>query len=321
MKTENVINITNDTGALRESINQLVNSSNITQAQISRETSIGKTRLSQFLSNSYTGDNAPIISTLATWLDLHSNKQNVMPSAPDFVETTTAKQVISTLRYAQASRGDGMSVVMGAPGVGKSAAAKHYADKMPNCWLVIASPSLSGLVGFFYELAMELGIENPPRRANSLCHAIRHRLEGSNGLIVIDEADHLQLEVIEELRVMQQKVGVGLALVGNPTVYGKMVGDSRKVDLSRLESRIAKRLSIPKVKKSDITSIATAWGLTSNKETNLIHTIAGKRGQLRKLSHTLRLASMLAQGSNQRLNDTHITDAFNDLKQEGFDQA
>ncbi|WP_354624869.1 AAA family ATPase [Psychromonas sp. MME2] len=321
MTEENVISINSNANSLRESINTLINSSSYTQAQISRETSIGKTRLSQFLSNSYTGDNAPIISTLSQWLELHTNKQSVMPSAPDFVKTTTAKQVISTLRYAQASRGDGMSVVMGAPGVGKSAAAKYYADNAPNCWLVVASPSLSSLVGFFYELAMELGIDNPPRRANSLCHVIRHRLEGTNGLIVIDEADHLQLEVIEELRVMQQKVGVGLALVGNPTVYGKMVGDSRKVDLSRLESRIAKRLSIPKVKQSDITSIATAWGLTSDVELDLINNIAGKRGQLRKLSHTLRLASMIAQGSNQRMNESHIRSAFNDLKQEGADHV
>ena len=321
MTEENVISITSNAEALREAVNKLVDSTSYTQAQISRETSIGKTRLSQFLSNSYTGDNAPIISTLHSWLDMHSNKQNIMPSAPDFVQTTTAKQVISTLRYAQASRGDGMSVVMGAPGVGKSAAAKYYSDKMANCWLIIASPSIAGLVGFFYELAMELGIENPPRRKDSLCHAIRHRLEGTNGLIVIDEADHLQLEVIEELRVMQQKVGVGLALVGNPTVYGKMVGDSRKVDLSRLESRIAKRLSIPKVKQSDITSIATAWGLTSDLELALINKIAGKRGQLRKLSHTLRLASMIAQGSNERMSEAHIRAAFNDLKQEGVDHA
>jgi len=321
MTEENVISITSNADTVRIAINNLVASSSYTQAQIARETSIGKTRLSQFLSNSYKGDNAPIISTLHQWLDMHSNKQNSMPVAPDFVQTTTAKQVISTLRYAQASRGDGMSVVMGAPGVGKSAAAKHYADKMPNCWLIIASPSIAGLVGFFYELAMELGIENPPRRKDSLCHAIRHRLEGTNGLIVIDEADHLQLEVIEELRVMQQKVGVGLALVGNPTVYGKMVGDSRKVDLSRLESRIAKKLSIPKVKKSDISAIASAWGLISDSEMKLIHSIADKRGQLRKLSHTLRLASMIAQGSNERLGESHIRDAFNDLKQEGFDHV
>ncbi|MEI6897863.1 MAG: AAA family ATPase [Psychromonas sp.] len=321
MTEENNTSITSDANALRGVINTLIEGSSYTQAQISRETSIGKTRLSQFLSNSYNGDNAQIISTLQQWFELHTSKQNVMPSAPNFVQTTTAKQVISTLRYAQASRGDGMSVVMGAPGVGKSAAAKYYADKMPNCWLVIASPSIAGLIGFFYELAMELGIESPPRRANSLCHAIRHRLEGTNGLIVIDEADHLQLEVIEELRVMQQKVGVGLALVGNPTIYGKMVGDSRKVDLSRLESRIAKRLSIPKVKQSDIISIATAWGLTSDLELTLIKSIAGKRGQLRKLSHTLRLASMIAQGKSERMNEVHIRDAFNELKQEGFEHA
>ena len=320
MTEENVISINNNADNLRQAINTLVAGSNYTQAQIARETSIGKTRLSQFLSNSYTGDNAPIISTLGQWFELHASKQNVMPVAPDFVMTNIAKNIISSLRYAQMSDGDGMTVIMGAPGVGKSVAVKEYAKK-PNTWLVIASPSITGLVGFFYELAMTLGIENAPRRKDSLCHAICNRLAGTKGLIVIDEADHLQLEVIEELRVMQQKVGVGLALVGNPTIYGKMVGDSRKVDLSRLESRISKKLSIPKVNAGDINAIATAWGLTTALEMDLINKIAGKRGQLRKLSHTLRYASMLAQGNNERMNDTHIRAAFNELKQDGFDNA
>ena len=320
MTEENVISITANADAVREAVNSIVAKSNYTQAQIARETSIGKTRLSQFLSNSYTGDNAPIISTLAQWLELHTSKQNIMPIAPDFVMTNIAQKIIHSLQYAKMSNGDGMTVIMGAPGVGKSVAVKEYAKK-PNTWLVIASPSITGLVGFFYELAMELGIENPPRRKDSLCHAIRHRLEGTKGLIVIDEADHLQLEVIEELRVMQQKVGVGLALVGNPTIYGKMVGDSRKVDLSRLESRISKKLSIPKVNKSDITAIASAWGLTTDLEMALVNKIAGKRGQLRKLSHTLRYASMIAQDSSERMNEAHIRAAFNALKQEGFDNV
>ena len=57
MTEENVISITSNAEALREAVNKLVDSTSYTQAQISRETSIGKTRLSQFLSNSYTGDN------------------------------------------------------------------------------------------------------------------------------------------------------------------------------------------------------------------------------------------------------------------------
>lgn len=318
MTDSNVVAMTDHANAVREAVKAVI-ASGVSQAEVARETSMTTSLLSQILNGTYKAPSEKHLHTLQQWLDMRKSRETDMPTAPSFVETTTSKQVFNTLRYAHISRGDGMTVVMGAPGVGKSEAVKEYAKRSPNCWIVVASPSISGLLGFFYELAMELGIENAPRRKDSLCHAIRRRLEGSGGLIIIDEADHLQLEVIEELRVLQQKIGIGLALVGNPTVYGKMVGNSRNIDLSRLESRVSKKLSILKVKKRDIDAIAAAWQLTSDTEMQLIHSIAGNKGQLRKLSHTLRLASMIAQGKNERLNLDHVRGAYAELRQDSME--
>lgn len=59
--------------------------------------------------------------------------------------------------------------------------------------------------------------------------AIREKLEGTNKVIIIDEAQHLQLRSLEEIRTWADanpitgQQGVGIALIGNTEVYTRMV--------------------------------------------------------------------------------------------------
>ncbi|MFB9086111.1 AAA family ATPase [Erwinia tracheiphila] len=87
------------------------------------------------------------------------------------------------------------------------------------------------------------------RRAGQLGRAIRRKLRGTQGLLIIDEADHLDYPVLEELRILQEETGIGLALVGNHQVYARLTGgSSRSVDFARLFSRIAKKSGHPEDK-------------------------------------------------------------------------
>ncbi|MFZ5059001.1 AAA family ATPase, partial [Klebsiella pneumoniae] len=85
-----------------------------------------------------------------------------------------------------------------------------------------------------------------------LARALRRRLDGTQGLIIIDEADHLGAEALEELRLLQEATRVGLVLMGNHRVYSNMTGGNRTVEFARLFSRIAKRVAINKTKKADV---------------------------------------------------------------------
>ncbi len=106
-----------------------------------------------------------------------------------------------------------------------------------------------------------------------------------------------------------------MALIGNHQVYGKLTGgSSRNMDFARLFSRIAKKVSILKTKKADVEAIADAWGLNGKAERELIHALADKPGALRTISHTLRLASMFARGSNEVMTEKHIRAAVKDLE-------
>ncbi len=64
------------------------------------------------------------------------------------------------------------------------------------------------------------------------------KLKGSNKVIIIDEAQHLTVRVINHLRCMSDESGIGIAFVGNEEIYLKMRG-SGQASYAQLYSRIA----------------------------------------------------------------------------------
>ncbi|RLM14052.1 DNA transposition protein [Gibbsiella quercinecans] len=298
---------------IRARVRTTVEGSDVTYAAVAREVGISTSAISQFVKGEYRGDNNNVAGKLNVWLDNRNRRTNEMPTAPDFIITRTVKQIWDALQYAQLAQC--ITVIYGNSGVGKTRALQQFAESRPNVWLITVSPSRSSLSECLYELALELGIGDAPRRSGQLGRAIRRKLRGTNGIVMVDEADHLDYSVLEELRILQEETGVGLALIGNHQVYGKLTGgNSRNMDFARLFSRIAKKVSILKTKKADVDAIADAWGLANKAERELIQALSEKPGALRTISHTLRLASMFARGSNERLSEKHIRAAVKDLE-------
>ena len=72
---------------------------------------------------------------------------------------------------------------------------------------------------------------------------IREKLEGTNKVIIIDEAQHLKLTALEQIRTLADpnsitgKKGVGIVLIGNTEVYTKMRG-KQEARFAQLFSRI-----------------------------------------------------------------------------------
>jgi DNA transposition AAA+ family ATPase len=276
-------------------IRSLIEAKSVTSSQIAREVSVSAAALSQVLGGVYKADPATVIGKLENWLRLREQR-NANPSIdPGFVMTTTAKQIMDDLSYAQIT--ESIVVLYGASGVGKSKTLDEYQRSNNNVWKVTASPSRSSLTECLYEIAMELGMDQAPRTKGPLSRVIRQRLKGSEGLVIVDEADHLDYPTLEELRILQEETGVGMALVGNNKVYTQLTGGRRNEDFARLFSRIAKKRGIHKTKQADVRAIAEAWNITGGAEVSLMIQISERPGGLRLLSKTLKLAAMFAKGN------------------------
>lgn len=295
----------------RAALRAIVDNDGITYAMIAREAGSTSGAVSAFMNAKYKGDNESVNDKLTIWLANRAARSNQMPQAPDFIETKTYRQIEKTLMYSQIAQC--ISVIWGVPGVGKSKSLQHFSHKRPNVWMITVSPSRVSLVECLYEIALELGIGNAPRRAGQLGRVIRQKLRGTSGLLIIDEADQLGYSVLEELRILQEDTGIGLALVGNEKTYQNLHGgNSSNEDFARLFSRIAKVVSIKKTKLDDLKAISAAWGL-GKPEREIIFKLAAKPGALRVVTHTLRLAAMHAVGAGEALNEKHIRRAIEEL--------
>ncbi|EAV2253205.1 hypothetical protein EXO78_06340 [Salmonella enterica] len=279
---------------IRAAIRELIDNKTITGAALARETGQSTAAVSQYLNEKYKGDNDAVAASLQTWLETRNSVQNTLPVIPDYVVTPTSEKITAALTYAQLTHT--IALVYGHPGVGKSQVVKHYARTGNNVWCITASKSRTNELETMYELALAMGISDAPYQRGALSRLLRHRLRDTSALIVIDEADWLNYDAIEELRILQEECSIGLAFVGNHKVYDRLTGGTRSVDFARLFSRVAKKVVINNVLAGDVDAFCDAWNVTGRDERNLLKAIAKRPGALRSLSHILPLASIYASG-------------------------
>ncbi len=302
---------------LIEQVKQLIENKELTQTQIAKEIGFSGGALSSFLKGSYKGDNDKLETALKHWLNSQTQKTESFVSAPDFIETPTAKKIVADFDFVKMF--GKMGVVYGASGVGKTQAARQYTTSNNNVWMITARPSICTINEVLYEMALELGISDAPKRVGKLSRILKTKLTGTKGLMIIDEADHLPLNVLEEIRILQEECAVGFMLIGNDKVYTQMQGGfNQKHQFARLWSRSAKKQSVQQSSKKDIDAVAKAWGLDTADEKlmNTLYTIAQGAGSLRALTNYLQLASITAKARNKAIDLELILLAIKDMQGE-----
>lgn len=296
---------------VREHILVLKNSG-VVMADIARESGISASRLSQFLGGTYRGNSQLVADSLSVWLENRHTERNSLPVMPEFVITPAVRDIWGAFQYAQLNRS--IAVVYGNPGLSKTTAKEMFVSSRPNVWTFTVSRASVRVAGCLYAIAQAIGVEEPSMyRPDILYRQIRSELKGKKGLLIVDEADRLGYETLEELRILQEESGVGLVLIGNHRVYNRLTGNqSRDVDFARLFSRIAKRVVIETTSQADINAIADACELSADARP-VIGWLAKQAGALRMVFNTLKLASTKALSANESLTTGHIIAAINEL--------
>ncbi len=284
---------------LIEQVKQIIEEKGYTQTQVAKECGFSGGALSAFLKGNYKGDNDKLETALNAWLNNQTKKAEFV-SAPDFIETPTAIKIFADFEFVKMF--GKMGVIYGASGVGKTQSARYFAENNKNVWLITARPSICTINEILYEMALELGISDAPKRAGKLSRMLKTKLTGTKGLMIIDEADHLPYKVLEEIRILQEDSNVGFMLIGNDKVYTQMQGGfNQQHQFARLWSRNAKKQSVQQNSKKDIDAVAEAWGLdtTDKKLMNTLYSIGQGAGSLRALTNYLQLASITAKARNE----------------------
>lgn len=285
----------------------------VSQSRIALEAGMSTSMLSQWLKGDYQGDNTAAETKVQTWLSNRADKARLGARKDiGFIETPTAKKIISALSYAQTMHD--LVLVYGAAGVGKTHSLKHYREMRPNVWIVTMSPDAGTFSAALEEIAYELNLRGLQGRSSArLKRDIAVRIEGTEGLLICDESQHLSVSALECIRSLHDATGIGLALVGNETVYARVTGGIRSAAFAQLFSRIGKRLHLTRPLKGDVEGVIDAWGLDGREERELLANIAATPGALRSVIKTLRLAGLMADGDDAPVSLKYLRAAWRDL--------
>ncbi|MDA0654724.1 MAG: AAA family ATPase [Proteobacteria bacterium] len=288
-----------------------------TLTELAREAGIAYGTFTGWVGGKYQGNNDRVAGDVQIWLASRSERRlasAALPAAPAFVATKTATRVIEVLQWAQI--GPDMVVVAGGAGIGKTQACNHYAATNPNVWMATMQPATANVHTMLQAVAGAVGVsEKSPTR---LATAVGERVAGTNGLVIVDEAQHLVTKALDQLRSLHDLYGIGVALVGNESVYGRLEGgEGRKPEFAQLYSRVGMRFTRPRPYADDICKLISAWNVEDADAVRLLKAIAGKPGALRGLTKTLRLASMLAAGDKTPPSAPHVSAAWARLSDTG----
>ncbi len=299
---------------LRGDVRTALATERVTQAQLGREIGVSSSVVNQWLQGVYAGDNATVEDKICRWLDARRAARangETMPAAPGFFATPTAQKVIDALGYAQIA-GD-IVVIYGSPGLGKTTAIARYGATGLNVWHATMSPACSKVVSALQEICAALGIGDVGGGASTLYRAILRRVRGTNGLLVIDEAQFLSVAALEQIRAIHDAVGVGIALVGNESVYKRMSSGRCRDELDRLFSRVGKRVPLRGVSTGDISALLEAWGIEDKAIRAELRGLAERFSALRTVTKVLRLASMNAMAASAPLDVGAVRHAWGEL--------
>lgn len=299
-ETESLNTIYQGNDELRDQIRAVMsNNKRLSQAILSKEAGISATTFNQWINSKYLGDNEGVEQKIRIWLEADNNRRaagNQMPEAPSFVSTPTAARILGALGYAQMA-GD-IAVIHGGPGVGKTEANKFYRDSSPNVWIATMDPSTAGVVTALQAICDALGLA-PGGGAWQMSRAICKRVRDTHGLLIVDEAQHLSIQALEQIRSIHDSTGIAIAFVGNDGVFARMAGGRNEQQLDRLRSRVGKRLSLKRPTETDVTTLLKAWSIEDTKCRSTLLKIADSSGALRLLTKVLRLASMYAKAEGR----------------------
>jgi DNA transposition AAA+ family ATPase len=289
----------------------------LSQRRLARESGLSASRLGQWLSGKYSAQAPDIGRKLTHWLQGVEERRmeraaGLIPAVPDWKPTPTGENILAVFKYAQ--RMADMGIVYGGAGLGKTMTARRYQEETPNVWIATMTPSIMSVSACFERVAFAIGISSVSTSASRAENAVVARVQGSGGLIIVDEAQHLTVTCLDALRGLYDASGIGLVLMGNERVYAQLTGGSRKAHFAQLFSRIGRQLRLTAPVNGDIDTLLDAWGITEKQARALCREIGTKAGALRGLTKVLRQAGLM-------IDEADSASGRNTLKPPGWKSA
>jgi DNA transposition AAA+ family ATPase len=163
-----------------------------------------------------------------------------------FIETGNTKkfdEICEELTSPTSLVGPSLAQVTAPAGRGKSEAAKHYAVNSEAIYIPPMNIRTPAMV--LREICFELA-GTRPTRSDACLNLIGDEMSKTRRLIMIDEADLLEMKILEMLRNVNERYACPIMLIGEEKLKGKLSSQRR------LSSRIRRRMEFGPINQNDI---------------------------------------------------------------------
>ncbi len=238
---------------IRERLAAYIGNCGRTKAAIAKDIGISAAALTSYLNGKYGAkDLSAIEDKLATFLSKQETREQLPPPLEiGFIPTEASGNIFNVADYCRLKRRIG--VVVGEAGVGKTTAISEYAKEHSDAIVVYAHRSMT-LKGLFKTIARRIGADDRGLTSD-IFDRITERL--GDRLLIIDEAEHMSIPMLDELRRLNDTEygGSGLLLVGLPR-FVELVR-SRQHDYAYLRNRINQSITVTNMGLDDTKAIVS----------------------------------------------------------------
>ena len=271
----------------------------ISRRQFADEIGQPEGTIGPWLNDKYAGDQAKLAHYAEKWLQARADKAtryHARVEVPPFQMTPTAEHILGVLDHALF---DGKMVIVALkPGSGKTEACRYQAQKRNRVYLAVMRPTTSKVGGALQELLAAMGEPDTRGTPAAMARRIATKVREPGALLIIDEAQTLSVNAIEELRAIHDETRCGLALVGDE----RLLATFDASQYSQLRRRIGRRCPPVRNLDKDAEVLARAWGVTDAGEIKFLQAVARKPGALGGVGNVMEMATKLA-GLEERPRD------------------
>ena len=243
-------------------------------------------------------------------------KADSPPARGGFVMTDTARDILRSLTLVRQIVGPALTMIAGAPGLGKSEALKHFAAQNGGSCIYIQAVRGEGTAwSFAHSLADQFGYGAADFRTVQEARIWLARFIGPNCMLIVDEAQYLDQRNKNTKKTGEALEWVrGMAETGDfPVVFcGDLALVTAVSAMPQLQSRMRRPVVVRRAGASDVQAIAQAEGFADPAALRALEGVAGLQGGLRNVENVMRVAQLFA--GDQAPDLSHLKWAIKDMK-------
>lgn len=306
---------------LRETVQRIKADAGLSEAELCRQADLSASVVNSYLKAKYTGQNDPVAAKLHRWVESRRQANDLrrrMPTKPPFQLLGVSRMIAGRLDFARLT--GQIVMVTGVPGAGKTATAQQYALDHPRTYLATMDPATRGVPTMLLAILEAMGITDVRGTPMQLSQRVVAKAMEAESLLIVDEAQHLSEQAIEQLRSINDKTeqrgrGLGIALLGNEEANAKIGPTGIKPVFAQVSSRVASRKYIDSARREDVVLLANAWASSNDEvlgraELDFLVEIALLPGGLRNVRMTFQAALLTAIGRGEPLELIHLQRAY-----------